>query len=57
MSPSEGTDIVGTPGPFALALTIPFVLAVTALASIASRRDAAQAARAPAPAATLQAPE
>jgi putative ABC transport system permease protein len=33
MSPSEGTDIVGLPGPFALALTIPFVLAVSALAS------------------------
>ncbi|MBE2318869.1 FtsX-like permease family protein [Solirubrobacter sp. CPCC 204708] len=33
MSPSEGTDIVGTPGPFALLLTVPFVLAVTALAS------------------------
>lgn len=33
MSPSEGTDIVGTPGPFALALCVPFVLAVTVLAS------------------------
>ena len=31
MSPSEGTDIVGPPGPFALALIVPFVLAVTAL--------------------------
>src|SRR5262249_15501026 len=25
MSPSEGVDIVGTPGPFALLLTVPFV--------------------------------
>ena len=33
MSPSEGTDIVGTPGPFALALVVPLVLLVTALAS------------------------
>ena len=43
MSPSEGTDIVGTPGPFALALTIPFVLAVTALASSVPGRRTARA--------------
>ncbi len=42
MSPSEGTDIIGTPGPFALALTIPFVLAVTALASSIPGRRAAR---------------
>jgi putative ABC transport system permease protein len=43
MSPSEGTDIVGLPGPFALALTIPFVLAVSALASSVPGRRAATA--------------
>src|SRR4051794_5951815 len=41
MSPSEGTDIVGTPGPFALALLVPCVLAVTALASSLPARRAA----------------
>jgi putative ABC transport system permease protein len=47
MSPSEGTDIVGLPGPFALALTIPFVLAVSALASsIPGRRVATASAAA-----------
>ena len=40
MNPSEGTDIVGTPGPFALALCVPFVLAVTALASTLPGRAA-----------------
>ncbi len=40
-SPSEGTDIVGTPGPLALALIVPFVLAVTALASTLPARRAA----------------
>ncbi len=41
LSPSEGTDIVGTPGPFALALIVPFTLAVTALAgSLPARRAA-----------------
>jgi putative ABC transport system permease protein len=43
LSPSEGTDIVGVPGPFALALTIPAVLAVTALASSLPARTAARA--------------
>ena len=43
LSPSEGTDIVGVPGPFALALTIPVVLAVTALASSLPARRAARA--------------
>jgi putative ABC transport system permease protein len=43
MRPSEGTDIVGTPGPFALALVLPFVLAVTALASSLPGRRAARA--------------
>jgi putative ABC transport system permease protein len=43
MSPSEGADIVGTPGPFALALIVPFVLAVTALASSLPARGAARA--------------
>src|SRR4051794_1453134 len=42
MSPSEGTDIVGTPGVFALALTVPIVLAVTALASLLPARRAAR---------------
>lgn len=42
MNPSEGTDVIGTPGPFALALTIPFVLAVTALASSLPGRKAAR---------------
>jgi putative ABC transport system permease protein len=42
MSPSEGADIVGTPGPFALALVIPVVLAVTALASSLPARRAAR---------------
>ena len=42
MSPSEGTDIVGTPGPFALALVIPIVLAVTVLASSLPARRAAR---------------
>ncbi len=41
MSPSEGTDIVGTPGVAALALVIPAVLAVTALASSLPARRAA----------------
>ena len=43
MSPSEGADIVGTPGPFALALIVPFVLAVTVLASSLPARGAARA--------------
>ena len=43
MSASEGADIVGTPGPFALALIVPFVLAVTALASSLPARGAARA--------------
>jgi putative ABC transport system permease protein len=43
MSPSEGADIVGTPGPFALALIVPFVLAVTALASSLPAHGAARA--------------
>ncbi|HET6551755.1 MAG TPA: ABC transporter permease [Solirubrobacter sp.] len=43
MSPSEGTDIVGTPGPFALALVLPCVLAVSALASSLPGRRAARA--------------
>lgn len=43
MSPSEGTDVVGLPGPFALALTVPFVLAVSALASSIPGRRAANA--------------
>lgn len=43
MSPSEGADIVGTPGPFALALIIPFVLAVSALAGSLPARGAARA--------------
>jgi putative ABC transport system permease protein len=42
MSPSEGTDIVGTPGIFALALIVPVVLAVTALASSLPARRAAR---------------
>jgi putative ABC transport system permease protein len=42
MSPSEGADIVGTPGPFALALIVPFVLAVTAVASSIPARGAAR---------------
>jgi putative ABC transport system permease protein len=51
MSPSEGADIVGTPGPFALALIVPFVLAVTALAGwlparATARTSAAQILRA-----------
>ena len=41
MSPSEGADIVGTPGPLALALILPAVLAVTALASSLPARPAA----------------
>ena len=45
MSESEGADIVGTPGPFALALIVPFVLAVTALASSLPARGAARAER------------
>jgi putative ABC transport system permease protein len=43
MSESEGADIVGTPGPFALALIVPFVLVVTALASSLPARSAARA--------------
>jgi putative ABC transport system permease protein len=43
MSPSEGADIVGTPGPFALALILPFTLAVTMLASAIPARGAARA--------------
>ncbi len=43
LSPSEGTDIVGTPGPFALLLIVPVVLAVTALASSLPARRAARA--------------
>ena len=43
MSPSEGTDIIGVPGPFALALCVPFVLAVTVLASAVPGRAAARA--------------
>ena len=43
LSPSEGTDVVGVPGPFALALTIPVVLAVTALASSLPARRVARA--------------
>src|SRR4029079_16428708 len=47
MSPSEGTDIVGTPGPFALALIVPVVLAVTAAASsLPAHRAAATSAAA-----------
>jgi putative ABC transport system permease protein len=42
MSPSEGTDIVGTPGIAALALIVPVVLAVTALASSLPARRAAR---------------
>ena len=42
MSPSEGTDIVGTPGVLALALIVPVVLAVTALASSLPARRAAR---------------
>jgi putative ABC transport system permease protein len=42
MSPSEGTDIVGTPGILALALIVPIVLAVTALASLLPARRAAR---------------
>jgi len=42
MSPSEGADIVGTPGPFALALVVPIVLAVTALASSLPARRVAR---------------
>jgi putative ABC transport system permease protein len=42
MSESEGADIVGTPGPFALALIVPFVLALTALASSLPARGAAR---------------
>ncbi|MDA0183331.1 FtsX-like permease family protein [Solirubrobacter phytolaccae] len=42
MNPSEGTDVIGTPGPFALALCVPFVLAVTALASFVPGRTAAR---------------
>ncbi len=42
MSPSEGADIVGTPGPFALALIVPAVLIVTALASSLPARAAAR---------------
>jgi putative ABC transport system permease protein len=42
MSPSEGTDIVGTPGALAFVLLIPFVLAVTALASSLPARRAAR---------------
>jgi putative ABC transport system permease protein len=47
MSPSEGTDIVGTPGPFALALIVPSVLVVTALASSLPGRRAARMSAAP----------
>jgi putative ABC transport system permease protein len=43
LSPSEGTDIVGVPGPFALALILPVVLAVTALASSVPARRVARA--------------
>ena len=43
MSPSEGTDIIGVPGPFALALCVPFVLVVTVLASAVPGRAAARA--------------
>ncbi|HEX6027128.1 MAG TPA: FtsX-like permease family protein, partial [Solirubrobacter sp.] len=42
LSPSEGADIVGVPGPFALALIVPIVLAVTALASSIPARRAAR---------------
>jgi putative ABC transport system permease protein len=42
MSPSEGTDIVGTPGALALASIVPIVLAVTALASLLPARRAAR---------------
>ena len=42
MSPSEGADIVGTPGPLALVLIVPFVFAVTALASSLPARGAAR---------------
>ncbi len=42
MSPSEGTAIVGTPGVLALALVVPVVLAVTALASSLPARRAAR---------------
>ena len=45
MSESEGADIVGTPGPFALALIVPVVLVVTALASSLPARGAARAER------------
>lgn len=43
MSPSEGADIIGTPGPFALALCVPFVLAVVAAASYWPARSAVRA--------------
>ena len=43
LSPSEGTDIVGVPGPLALTLVVPVVLAVTALASSLPARNAARA--------------
>lgn len=43
MSESEGTDVVGTPGPFALALIVPLLLAVTAFASALPARGAARA--------------
>jgi len=42
MNPSEGADVIGTPGPFALALTIPFVLTVVVLASLGPARRAAR---------------
>ena len=42
MSPSEGADIVGTPGPLALVLILPCVAAVTALASSLPARSAAR---------------
>lgn len=43
MSPSEGADIVGVPGPFALALCVPFVAAVVVAASYGPARAAVRA--------------
>ncbi|WP_028067232.1 ABC transporter permease [Solirubrobacter soli] len=43
MSPSEGADIVGTPGPLALLLILPAVALVTALASSLPARNAGRA--------------
>ena len=42
MSPSEGADIVGTPGPLALLAIVPLVAVVTAIASSLPARTAAR---------------